>query len=81
MDGGVPLSLVIALVGAIGTGIGVLYRAVIKGDLVPGVLYRAMEQRAITAEIQQERNAETLRETVAVVKASRELTGGADAPK
>lgn len=78
MDGGVPLSLVIALVGAMGTGVGVLYRALIKGDLVPGVIYRAMEQRAIKAEIQQERNEETLRETVAVVKASRELTGGSN---
>lgn len=73
--------VVAALVGAIGTGIGVLWRAFIKGDIVPGVIYRAMEQRAITAEIQQERNDETLRETVAVVKASRELTGRPDAPQ
>lgn len=62
-------------------GIAALYRAVVKGDLVPGSLYRAMEDRAIKAETQQERNAETLRDAIAVVKASRELTGGSNAPR
>lgn len=76
-----PWQIVVILIGAITTSIGILYRALIKGDLVPGILYRSMEQRAITAETQQERNLDTLRETVAVVKASRELTGGPDAAK
>jgi hypothetical protein len=62
-------------------GIGLLYRAFIKGDLVPGSIYRAMEERAIKAETQQERNAETLRDVVAVVKASNELSGAPNVPR
>ena len=41
-------------------GIGLLFRAFVKGDLVPGYIYRAEVEQRQKAETQAERNAEAL---------------------
>lgn len=76
-----PLVVISALGTAIIAALTAVGRAFIRGDLVAGTLYRSMEQRAIAAETSERKTLETLRETVSVVKASRELTGTPDAPK
>lgn len=59
-------------------GIGVLYRAFVKGDIVPGSLYRSMEARAEKAETQAERNTDALEAVAATVKIALERRGGPD---
>lgn len=77
-----PWQIVALLIGSIVTGVGILYRAVLKGDFVPGSIYRHQveltanerrrgdkaEARADKAETQAERNTEALREVTATVK-------------
>jgi hypothetical protein len=41
-------------------GIGLLFRAFVKGDLVPGYIYRAEVDQRQRAETQAERNADAL---------------------
>lgn len=53
-------------------GIGLLYRAFIRGDIVPGSLYRAMEARAEKAETQAERNTDALEAVAATLKTALE---------
>lgn len=48
--------------------IAFLYRAFVKGDIVPGALYRAAIERAEKAETQAERNIEALDAVNATVK-------------
>jgi hypothetical protein len=77
-------------------GIGLLYRAFIKGDVVVGSLYREQveradksearavkaEARADKAETQAERNTEALVAVANTVKSGLEQrTGGSDAPR
>jgi hypothetical protein len=52
------------------TGIGLLYRAFVKGDIVPGSIYRAAIERAEKAETQAERNTDALEAVTATVKAA-----------
>lgn len=40
--------------------LGVLFRAVVRGDLVPGFIYRAEVEQRQKAETQAERNADAL---------------------
>lgn len=84
-----PLIIVSALVTGMVTAIGILYRAILKGDFVPGSIYRAAlegwalerkareraEERAAKAETQQERTTDALREVTATVKASLDQRG------
>jgi hypothetical protein len=67
-----PIAILIA-------GIGLLYRAFVKGDIVPGRLYRDMEARAIRAEkradqadTQAERNTDALEAVATTVKTALE---------
>lgn len=63
-------------------GIGLLYRAFIKGDIVVGSMYREQvaradkaELRADKMEIQAERNTEAIQAVAATVKAAGERGG------
>ena len=54
------------------TGIAFLYRAFVRGDIVPGSIYRAVVERAEKAEIQATRNTDALEAVTATVKAALE---------
>lgn len=60
-------------------GIAFLYRAFVKGDIVPGALYRAAIDRAEKAETQAERNADALEAVNGTVKTALDArnSGGA----
>lgn len=71
--------IVAALVAGIAAGLTALWRAFIKGDLVPGSIYRAQvalteaeRQRADKADTQVERNTEALNGVTSTVKLSLE---------
>lgn len=51
-------------------GIGCLYRAFVRGDIVPGALYKAAIERAEKAETQAERNIDALEAVNDTVKAA-----------
>lgn len=61
-------------------GIALLYRAFIKGDVVPGSLYRDTVARAEKAEIQAERNTDAIEAVAATLKAAGERAERRDAP-
>jgi hypothetical protein len=77
-----PWQIVAGLIAAMTTGIGILYRAVTRGDFVPGSIYRHQvemtalerkgrelaEARADKAETQAERNTDALRAFTSTVK-------------
>lgn len=67
-----PVALLIA-------GIGLLYRAFIKGDVVPGSLYRDAVARAEKAEVQAERNTDAIEAVAATLKAAGERAERRDA--
>lgn len=56
-------------------GIGFLYRAFVKGDIVPGTVYRAAVERAERAETQAERNTDALEAVTQTVKTALERRG------
>ncbi len=58
--------------------IAFLYRAFVKGDIVPGQMYRCALDRADRAETQAERNIEALEAVNATVKLALERRGRAD---
>ena len=60
-----PVAILIA-------GIAILYRAFVKGDIVPGSLYRDAVSRAEKAEVQAERNTDAIEAVAATVKAAGE---------
>lgn len=71
--------LVAALIGLIATGVGTLWRAFLRGDVVPGSLYREQvaatdreRKRGDKAETQAERNTEALEAVTATVRTSLE---------
>jgi hypothetical protein len=57
-------------------GIGLLYRAFIKGDIVPGSIYRSAVERAEKAETQAERNTDALEAVAVTVRTALEQRGG-----
>jgi hypothetical protein len=57
-------------------GIAFLYRAFVKGDVVPGSLYRDAIARAERAETQAERNTESLAAVTATVRQALEQRDG-----
>lgn len=59
--------------------IAVLYRAFVKGDVVPGTLYREAIARAEKAETQAERNTDALEAVTATVRQALDSRGPADA--
>ena len=56
-------------------GIAFLYRAFVRGDIVPGSLYRDERDARIKAETQAERNTEALEAVVLTVKTALEQRG------
>ncbi len=67
-------------------GIGLLYRAFVKGDVVPGSVYRDMVARAEKAETQEQRNSEAIESVAGTMKLAlerlerRERAGSRDEP-
>lgn len=88
-----PLIIISALATAIVTGIGILYRAIQKGDFIPGSIYRERgvllakaearaekaEKRADKAEDQAALNLAAIREVNATVKQALDQRGTGDA--
>jgi hypothetical protein len=66
------------LIGGIGSGLAILWRAFIKADIVPGSLYRDAVARAERAETQAERNTDALEEVTATVKLALEQRSASD---
>lgn len=88
------IAVITALVTAIVSGVGILYRAVKNGDFVPGSIYKAQvaltekaetradkaEGRADKAEVQAERNTKALREVTNTVKQALDNRAGTGPP-
>lgn len=87
-----PWHVVAVLATAIVTGLGILFRAFLRGDVVAGSTYRLAlktanderkarqlaERRADKADIQVDRNTDAVRELTASVKTPRERSGTPD---
>jgi hypothetical protein len=60
-------------------GIGLLFRSFIKGDIVPGFIYRLEQEQRIKAETQAERNADSIAELAKAATVAHESRAKADA--